>query len=89
VVIFRNPEERAQAYIKRVVAREGDTVEVRDDDLYINGVKLRREAQKEGAERGSSLDSPANAVGRATNRLSSSPWSVEPGRERINHEVLG
>ncbi|MGD0388312.1 MAG: signal peptidase I [Tepidisphaeraceae bacterium] len=43
VVIFRNPENRAQAYIKRVVAVEGDTVEIRDDDLYINGVKLRRE----------------------------------------------
>jgi len=43
VVIFRNPEKRAQAYIKRVVAVEGDTVEIRDDELYINGVKLRRE----------------------------------------------
>ncbi len=43
VVIFRNPENRAQALIKRVVAVEGDTVEIRDDDLYINGVKLRRE----------------------------------------------
>jgi signal peptidase I len=43
VVIFRDPEKRAQGYIKRVVAVEGDTVEIRDDELFINGVKLRRE----------------------------------------------
>jgi signal peptidase I len=44
VVIFRNPDDRAQAYIKRVVALGGDTVEIRNNnDLYINGTKLRRE----------------------------------------------
>ena len=43
VVIFRNPEKRSQAFIKRVVALEGDSVEIRNDELYINGTKLRRE----------------------------------------------
>jgi signal peptidase I len=43
VVIFRNPDNRAQLFIKRVVALEGDTVEIRNNELFINGTKLRRE----------------------------------------------
>ena len=43
VVIFRNPENRVQVYIKRVVALAGDTVEIRNNELYINGTKLGRE----------------------------------------------
>ncbi len=43
VVVFRNPDNRTQLYIKRVVALAGDTVEIRKHELYINGIKLRRE----------------------------------------------
>jgi signal peptidase I len=43
VVIFRNPEKRAQVYIKRVVALEGDSVEIRNDELFVNGTKIARE----------------------------------------------
>ncbi len=39
VVVFRNPEDRKQHYIKRVVAVGGDTVEVRGGELYVNGAK--------------------------------------------------
>jgi signal peptidase I len=40
VVVFTNPNERYQTYIKRVIALPGDTVEMRDDALFINGTML-------------------------------------------------
>ena len=44
LVIFRNPDERRVFFIKRVVAMAGDSVEIRDGELYINDLKLKREA---------------------------------------------
>jgi signal peptidase I len=44
IVIFRNPDDRRVFFLKRVVALAGDSVEIRDGDVYINDVKLRREA---------------------------------------------
>ncbi len=44
IVIFRNPEDRRIFFLKRVVALAGDSVEIRDGDLYVNDVKLKREA---------------------------------------------
>ncbi len=37
VVVFRYPGNRRDDYIKRVVATEGETIEVRDKLIYING----------------------------------------------------
>jgi signal peptidase I len=39
VVVFEFPKDRKQDYIKRCVALAGQTVEVRDKDLYIDGVQ--------------------------------------------------
>jgi signal peptidase I len=39
-IVFVNPNERDQSYVKRVVALPGDTVEVRGGDLFVNGVGL-------------------------------------------------
>ncbi|MHC4119536.1 MAG: signal peptidase I [Planctomycetota bacterium] len=36
LVVFTNPENRNQNYIKRVVAVAGDTLEIKDGRLYIN-----------------------------------------------------
>lgn len=38
VVIFRNPDNRAQFWVKRVVAGPGQTVEIRDGKLYVDSV---------------------------------------------------
>ena len=43
VVLFKNPENRKIKYIKRVVALGGDTVEVKEGQLLINGKLLERE----------------------------------------------
>jgi signal peptidase I len=44
VVLFKNPEDRRGNRIKRVVALAGDTVEVKEAQLLINGNMLKREA---------------------------------------------
>lgn len=43
LVVFINPENRRQNYIKRVVAVAGDRVEMRDNQLYVNGQMLKRQ----------------------------------------------
>lgn len=43
IVLFRNPDKRTEFWMKRVVALERDSIEIRDDELYINDVKLERE----------------------------------------------
>ena len=42
LVVFINPEDRRTRYIKRIVAVAGDTVEIKNSELYINGRKLQR-----------------------------------------------
>lgn len=44
IVIFRNPEDKRVFFLKRVVALAGDSIEIRDGDVYVNDVKLKREA---------------------------------------------
>ena len=43
IVVFVNPNERYQDYIKRVVALPGDTVEMQGDDVFVNGARLPHE----------------------------------------------
>lgn len=42
VIVFRNPENRRQTFVKRVVGLSGDTVEVTQRELLINGELLHR-----------------------------------------------
>lgn len=39
VIVFRFPSDRTKDYIKRVIGAPGDTVEVRDKVIYLNGGK--------------------------------------------------
>jgi signal peptidase I len=43
LIVFFNPENRRQNYIKRVVAIAGDTVEIKDGLLTINDEQLQRQ----------------------------------------------
>lgn len=40
VVVFRFPRDRSLDYIKRVVAISGDTIEVRDKQVFLNGEQV-------------------------------------------------
>jgi signal peptidase I len=42
LVVFVNPQNRRVNFVKRVVAIAGDTVEIKGNDLCINGQKLER-----------------------------------------------
>jgi signal peptidase I len=42
VVVFINPQRPEQDYVKRVVGLPGDTIEVKDNVLYVNGVEQKR-----------------------------------------------
>jgi signal peptidase I len=43
LVVFTQPEDRKVQYIKRVVAKAGDRLEIRRNRLVINGVEVRLE----------------------------------------------
>lgn len=42
VIVFKNPLNPAENYIKRLVGRPGETVEIIDGDIYINGQISRK-----------------------------------------------
>jgi signal peptidase I len=43
VIVFKYPEDKDKDFIKRIVAVEGDTVEIRDNQLVINGKPVPRQ----------------------------------------------
>jgi signal peptidase I, bacterial type len=42
VIVFRNPNDARQAYVKRVVGLPGETVEIRDGEIFINQKLARK-----------------------------------------------
>jgi signal peptidase I len=42
VVVFRNPELQTQAYVKRAAGLPGETIELRDGDVYADGELQRK-----------------------------------------------
>ncbi|MBN2020528.1 MAG: signal peptidase I [Sedimentisphaerales bacterium] len=45
VIVFKNPLDPTENYIKRLVGRPGETVEIIDGDVYINGKISRKPAK--------------------------------------------
>ena len=44
VIVFKSPKKPDVSYIKRIVALPGETVEIKNEILYINGQKIRHPA---------------------------------------------
>ncbi len=51
VVVFRNPEEPEQAFVKRVVGLPGESIEIRDGDVYVDGEIARKDDRSQRATR--------------------------------------
>jgi len=43
VIVFKTPEDNRTDYIKRLIALPGETVQIKNGDLYINNVKIKKE----------------------------------------------
>lgn len=56
LVVYLNPEKRQQNNIKRVVAIAGDRVEMKDNQLYINGQMLERQPIPQSEFNGLNID---------------------------------
>ena len=40
IVVFKYPEDESKDFIKRIIGEPGDTVEVRQKEVYVNGRRL-------------------------------------------------
>ncbi len=40
IIVFKYPKDPAKGYIKRLIGMPGDTVEIRESEVWINGSKL-------------------------------------------------
>jgi signal peptidase I len=41
IIVFEYPEDSTKDFVKRVVAIEGDTIEIKDKNLFVNGRQLQ------------------------------------------------
>lgn len=75
VVVFRNPQNRRQNYIKRVIGLPGETVEIRDGQVFVNGQPLRLDA------------APAPGDGPPAGKASGAGLKIEHA-DRVAYSVL-
>lgn len=47
VVVFPNPTDRKETLVKRVIGLPGETVEIRSEDVYINGRRVSHDYSKD------------------------------------------
>lgn len=51
VVVFRNPSEPLQAYVKRAVGLPGEAIELKQGDVWIDGHRVRKSLKEQKAVR--------------------------------------
>lgn len=60
VVVFPNPADRKESLVKRVIGLPGETVEIRSEQVYVNGQKISHDYSKDH------MTLPINVEGRIT-----------------------
>ena len=52
IVVFRYPDDESEIYVKRVIGLPGDTIDIEDGKIYINGSAepLQEDYLKEGMD---------------------------------------
>ncbi len=64
IIVFKWPEDESLDFIKRVIGIEGDIIEVKGEDLYINGKRIKtRFVEKYSDNRISSADEYVEELG--------------------------
>lgn len=48
IVVFAYPKDTSRTFVKRVIAIEGETVELKGNQVYVNGVLVQEPYLKEG-----------------------------------------
>jgi len=89
VIVFKFPQDKSVDYIKRVVALPGDTVEVRQGDLYVNGERVPRERVPGPCRYDSDTEqdpAPPRAAQRGIDPRDCEKWVETLGRKQ--HEII-
>jgi signal peptidase I len=71
VVVFKYPEDPTKDFIKRVVAIPGDTVEVKQGQLYLNGARIDAPYARFEVPQGERSNSPRDSL---------DPTRIQPGQ---------
>jgi len=87
VVAMRKPPQHVQIVIRRVVARGGDRVEVRDGHLFVNGIDRGESGMDYDAPTWVPKDHYFVACDDRTNMADSRTWSVV-SREQVIGPVI-
>ncbi len=87
VVVFKYPPDPSKDYIKRLIGLPGDTVQLKDSVVYINGKPLSRSTKGTFTEEGASTPIPVyvekSETGKNYNTI-----DIHPGNFSDNTEVF-
>jgi signal peptidase I len=72
VVVFRYPKDPSVVFIKRLIGVPGDTLELRDGRLYVNG----RRASESYVHKTDGVADPTIAESAVTGSMLHDPWSL-------------